>query len=339
LLASALVAATANAVSQVRDGPTSSAAAGSDVDLGLYSRSLIRNQGFVQGATSDTVTLASFAMAVPTGVNAPELEDVGAWSSYIELSDTIYGSKTFELSFLTGNTAPYDKKKAAHVERFFQTLQRHKDFYLLIEFMEDSNKPGFKILRFFALLRGDKTPEKVAVLNSCMLVFSMNLRMLKPKKKDGSAASADDPESLYQPNVTKFTFDCIFAALRANNIHIGRVDLKGCNRSYHAYWEILFSAAADNRDDFGRRPNKAAVEKEDEKKMREADPPLNVFLDPRDHLRIMFFKVDRDVEFRGKEVSTTCANAFLCPCCCSTLFSHHYIKEPLSTDYRFNIYR
>jgi hypothetical protein len=77
-------------------------------------------------------------------------------------------------------------------------------------------------------------------------------------------------------------------------------DFKGFIGSYWAYFKGRFAIAVQVRQDFGRNPFRAAVEYDDEIKMRTAaKPTLEVLSSYDDNLLVALYKVARDFMNRG----------------------------------------
>ena len=56
-------------------------------------------------------------------------------------------------------------------------------------------------------------------------------------------------------------------------------------------------------DDYGQKPNQAAIEYDNEYKMRHnADPPLKPFESPEDLLDMLLYKMSKEIGYRTDEV-------------------------------------
>ena len=120
---------------------------GRDIDAKVMGQSLVHNQTLVAGVSNDFAVVARLAKSNPDG--DLDYDDVHSWSSYIELSDTIFGEKTFDMSFLSSNTTGYDNQKSSNVADFFRILQKHPKLHVLLDLIDNPSAPGSKILRFF----------------------------------------------------------------------------------------------------------------------------------------------------------------------------------------------
>lgn len=186
------------------------------------------------------------------------------------------------MNFLTTNDPNYSARKSRYTKRFFEALQRHPNFYWMIEFVDDPDKPGFKILHFFAMLGGNVNEKKVDIFNMALLIFLMNLQKLKTGEQEQEESEdipfvseyldptidpkIQDPKnvnSLYKPKSLDTIMDKnVLAVLRANNINFYGQHLKTCACSVFGYCKKLQSAAAEIRPDF-LETKKAHVEHDD----------------------------------------------------------------------------
>ena len=281
------------------------------VDPAMLSTSLVARKQIVRSSEDGELSVADFVALPP--INTESVDSLAQWSSYAQLGSDVYGDKSVDIRALSGNSASYDKEKAVSFERFLRILQRHKEYYLMLEPVADPDEPessGIMIPRLFLLLRGNKTQQKMTLLNSIVLVFVMNLRTGKRGESSTTNVNEEDgetdPEKLYQPNTTVKILNHVFAVLRANGVCIGQADLKAGHGSYHAYLKALWNGTAAVRSDYGRLPYRASVLFDDEEAMRtRADPPFRPFeKENYEDLKMMtFYKSCRDSGYRNGEVS------------------------------------
>eukprot|EP00522_Entomoneis_paludosa_P007044 CAMPEP_0172446300 /NCGR_PEP_ID=MMETSP1065-20121228/5927_1 /TAXON_ID=265537 /ORGANISM="Amphiprora paludosa, Strain CCMP125" /LENGTH=1027 /DNA_ID=CAMNT_0013197383 /DNA_START=45 /DNA_END=3128 /DNA_ORIENTATION=- len=340
----AVAMASSTFATRLADGKKTTACSGESMDLNLVAASVVHGQAMVAGPSNDSVMLAAFAKAVPTDRDdtLPSLDDVSAWAEYIALDKNVHGGMTYDLAFVSGNNPKYVASCVRYFERFCEILRRHKKFKDLFVYIQDPQKPSFKILRLFHLLRGEVTEDKKILMNSLLLVFGMNFRKMeqaekkerrdaRQAKKNGTERSTssplqegkllnddetaadcpevdkDDAYKMYQSTTLATVFDCLWSVLHKAGIQVRAATLKNFPRSYHAYMKTIMEAAAKVRPDYGQLPNQAAVFQEDEVFIRTKAKPRFILFDKHyweDHLRILFYRFDRDIAYRSKEMLT-----------------------------------
>mmetsp|Transcript_45621 Transcript_45621/g.111100 ORF Transcript_45621/g.111100 Transcript_45621/m.111100 type:complete len:260 (-) Transcript_45621:1099-1878(-) len=151
------------------------------------------------------------------------------------------------------------------------------------------------MFRFVHLVSGPKDTNKYTAINAAMLCFSHCLRM------KGYEDKPDDPKGYYQPSATAKFIGNIFTVLHHNNCQYDHGSFKNQPGSYWNYFSIRFAMVATVRPEFGRR-KVAAVDHDNERKMRQASKPFN-FDDYTDLLYVLMWKVAREFTRRGgKEI-------------------------------------
>jgi hypothetical protein len=285
---------------RLKAAPSAMSAGAKGVDVNFVSASLVNCQPFVSGTKPHTVQLAHFSSFIPTLDTAPDLKDAAGWAQYCTANRSLFGEDSLDLKFISENTAGYDKQKASYVSDFFLYLQKHEHWHPMVDFVDSPWVPDQKLLRFFAILGGPSTPVKISVLNQALLCFSMSLRKKKSNFDD------DHPGSLYQMGVMKFIFDCLFATFRQNGMCVRRPDVESQPSSFSCYIKIIGKAAADFREDYGRRTNRALVDVKDDEKVRKST--LRVFDTEHadEHLRVLSYGMMGQIQYRGFEVSLVC---------------------------------
>ena len=219
------------------------------------------------------------------------LNDVSAWTSFA-LSDEaeLFGADTDDMIHDSGNKKGNDKSKIGAFARFIRAIDGHDQLCPRALLIDDPE--GGKVMRFVKLLRGTSTNIKMSLLNTLMLAWSYEFH--KPKVSKQSVAST------YQPNYTDKTIRQIFKCFHDCGITMCHADFRGFVGSYWCYFKGRFCIVVQVRPDFGRNPFRAAVEHDDEIKMRtEAKPPLKVSTSFDDNLLVALYKVARDFMNRG----------------------------------------
>jgi len=231
----------------------------------------------------------------PDGV---EEDNVAAWATFAQTSDTIYGVDTSKIQLETGNNKGNESDKIRIFRQFISTISRHPTLHPLVELVPDETTSG-KCFRLFTILRGTPDLSKKRVLNACILVWVLSFW------KKGFDRS--DIAGMPQPNYTDKCIKHIFKVLHDQYIMISHQEMKSLPGSYWHHLEKNFATACQTRADFGRKPNQAAVEHEDEAKLRnKADPPYRPLESYDDLLTLVLYKFNRDLFNRGgDEVSAS----------------------------------
>jgi hypothetical protein len=219
------------------------------------------------------------------------LNDASAWTSFALSDDSdLFGQETDSMIHDSGNVKHNDKQKIGAFARFIRCIANHDGLSQLAELVVDSE--GGLVMRFILILRGSKTTVKMHLLNTLMLAWSYDFHKLKIKKENAV--------STYQPNYTDKVIRQIFKCLHDSGITMNHSDFKSFIGSYWSYFKGRFAIAIQVRSDFGRNPFRAAVEYDDEIKMRtNATPKFEVTTCYNDNLEVALYKVTRDFMNRG----------------------------------------
>lgn len=219
------------------------------------------------------------------------LNDASAWTAFALSDDSdLFGEDTESMIHDSGNVKHNDKQKIGAFARFIRCIANHDGLSQLAELVVDPE--GGLVMRFIFVLRGSRTSVKMHLLNTLMLAWSYDFHKLKVKKE--SAVST------YQPNYTDKVIRQIFKCLHDCGITMNHSDFKTFIGSYWSYFKGRFAIAIQVRSDFGRNPFRAAVEYDDEIKMRtNATPNFEVSNCYNDNLEVALYKVTRDFMNRG----------------------------------------
>jgi hypothetical protein len=218
------------------------------------------------------------------------LNDACAWTSFALSDAELFGQDTDSMIHDSGNKKSNDRQKIGAFARFIRSIHDHEQLSPLARLIVDPE--GGKVMRFILLLRGSSTNVKMHLLNTLMLAWSYDFHMPKVSK--------DSAKSTYQPNYTDKVVRQIFKCFHDAGIMMNHADFRGFVGSYWAYFKGRFAIAVQVRSDFGRNPFRAAVEYDDEIKMRtNANPPLQVLSSYDDNLLVALYKVARDFMNRG----------------------------------------
>jgi hypothetical protein len=215
------------------------------------------------------------------------INDVQVWASYCINQDDLFGDETAKIKHNTGNKTENDKAKVSQVARFLRSIRDHNQLGALAELIDDAE--GGKTLRFLPLIRGLSTDVKRALLNTLFCVWSFNFHFPDKPKEDAS--------STYQPNYTDKVARQIWKVLHDQGVTMNHSEFQHYTGSYWAYFKGRFSIAVRIRSDFARNPLRAAVEYDDEVKMRSSD--MDIVNDYSTLLTVAIYKLSRDWCTRG----------------------------------------
>jgi hypothetical protein len=229
-----------------------------------------------------------------------ELNDVTAWMDYANHNDDIFGEDTAHMMHDSGNVKANDNSKISAFARFIQAISDHPHFSKLACLVPDPD--GGMVMRFLLLVRGSSNVLKMHLLNVLFLTWC---RVFHFPNLTGDKSAA---ELTYQPNYTDKHCRQIFTCLHVAGVTINHSHFSNFIGSYWAFQKGKFAVAVAVRPDFGKNPFRAAVEYDDEIKMRTmAEPPYRLEEDFRDNFYVMTYKVSRDLLNRGgNEVSQNC---------------------------------
>ena len=238
------------------------------------------------GSKSDLATMV--ASLPPDGQDE---DDVAMWASFAQTSDEIYGMDTSTIQLESGNKKGNETEKIRIFRDFAGALSRHKTLHKLVELVDDPTTNG-KILRIFSILRGHPDQAKKRVLNACLIVWAQN------HWKKGF--DRDDILGMPQPNYTDKCIKHIFKVFHDQFVHIQHSEMKVFPGSYWFHLAKNFARAAESRPDFGRKPNQASVEHDDEMKLRNnSSPPYRPEENYDDLFALILYKFSRDLFNRG----------------------------------------
>ena len=154
------------------------------------------------------------------------------------------------------------------------------------------------------MLRGIKTPEKKRVLNNIMVEFARNYRM--PGCTDLNA-----PESFHQPNVVQLRLKHLFKIFKDNGIPFQQSEYNSFTGSYMNVWKNFFLEVAPKRADYGRCPNRAAVDMQCAYKIRNASPPFLPYQIYDDLMACLTWESSVSIMLRKEEVSLCSTSVLL----------------------------
>ena len=257
----------------------------------------------VVAPVNNTIIIQNMLQALPSfpatqqSLEVPNVEDdkkrwVKEWSS-ATLKDIL--GKDIDVTRIEGVTTgnkPYQYQKKKSFNRFCESMRKHKLFATLAEEVGHDG-PNIRI-RLFDVVGGLPTPDKSKLLNNICINYAVNMKMkltqkLIDKIKEDGEIDVDTLETIdpvfnpevakkypqlakrmYQPGTVTTSLKHVFAVLHSNGVMINQRDFNNFPGSYLLYWTLAWEYAAAIRSDFGTRPNRAQVEMDGDKKIREA---------------------------------------------------------------------
>ena len=245
------------------------------------------------GKTIETVTIAKAPKT--TAPSGQSLDDVSKWVNFLANDTEWLGEDTEAIVSETGNNTSSDGAKVRTLYRFIITLRDHKQLGPLAHLVKAGDGMTF---RFIALVAGPKDTNKYKAINAAMLYFGKGLR------KKGYKDKPDDPNGFYEPNSTRKFYIQLFTVLKQYGCEFEHKDFATVAGTYQQYFKKKFEMVVAARPQFGKTPNRASVDHDDEEKMRHnAKPPMD-FNKYEDLLVVMMYKVGREFARRGgKEIT------------------------------------
>ena len=139
--------------------------------------------------------------------------------------------KTIDVSSLSFNTQPYERKKALTVRDFFHVLANHSQAAPLAEMIEDPDDPGTKRYRLFILTRAPPAPRKRKLLNWALLIYSLVHIKVRYRNMDLSKDPILYAQAQYEPNTAELHFKMLFAAFSKEHITYRQGEFTGEGRN------------------------------------------------------------------------------------------------------------
>jgi hypothetical protein len=210
------------------------------------------------------------------------LNDACAWTSFALSDAELFGQDTNSMIHDSGNKKLNDRQNIGAFAQFIRSIHDDKQLSLLARLIVDLE--GGKVMRFVLLLLGSSTNVKMHLLNTLMLAWSYDFHMPKVLKESAKLT--------YQPNYTDKVIHQIFKCFHDAGIMTNHANFRGFVGSYWAYFKGRFAIVVQVRSDFGHNPLRAAVEYNDEIKMRTNANLLLQVLSSYDHnLLVALYRV------------------------------------------------
>jgi hypothetical protein len=227
------------------------------------------------------------------------------WTQFVE---TIVESASSEDADKSVNTKRYEGKKIKLFTEYLTALRQHSLLRHLAEIDPETKKP-----RVFSVCAGVKSEEKWQVLNASLLEFSKKHKKAAAKKLTPHATDEEKAKVEYEPNSVLNSLKTLFVTLADNGIVYSLLHDFNRKGGFHAYWTDLWGKIAEYHPMLGRRPNKGEFEDDEDYLLRHAaDPPFDIWGNPRDALKIFYMNATYWFCIRGgKEVCRCCVCCFL----------------------------
>jgi hypothetical protein len=151
----------------------------------------------------------------------------------LALNPITLGLNDVALETLDVTSNGHQKRCAKEEHSFFCALANHPQAYPLAEMIVDPTMPHKKNYRFYILCRAPNAPNKHAMINWAVLIYSMVMVKVEFRNQDLSK----DPESFakaqYQPGVVLLNLKCLFIKFRKNDIYYQQgTDFNGKGKSF-----------------------------------------------------------------------------------------------------------
>eukprot|EP00536_Pseudo-nitzschia_multiseries_P011784 jgi/Psemu1/29998/gm1.29998_g len=166
------------------------------------------------------------------------------------------GPNTEKIKGLTFNTTAHEKKKKRFLAEFFRSLAAHPQAAPLAELIPDPETPSLMKHRFFIQCRAPPSPNNLALVNYCMLIYSMNLYKVIYRNMDLSKDAKLYADAQYHPNSVNQQMKCLFAIFGKEHINYSLATDFDHPGGFQAYWKKNF-AITGTQEIYGKLPNKA----------------------------------------------------------------------------------
>jgi hypothetical protein len=221
-----------------------------------------------------------------------ESDSLDKWSEFVQTDNSIYHRDpdiNNILKISSVSTAQYNHYKTTALTLCFKAIANNLSLAPLTMMMVDCHMRS--ISRFFLLCRGTCTSDKKDVVNACVLVYSLSLKIKKFCNVDVCNIPKEvAAQSQLQPNTVSKIHRTLFKIFKGNDVNYNLGDFKH-DSTFYAVWNKIFDDACKYRDDFGNKPQQAVVDLHDFQKMTNLEPPLPPEENYNDMLLVLLYKV------------------------------------------------
>jgi hypothetical protein len=266
-----------------------------------------------------------------------ETASISNIASFIRSCPDLYVNPEFTAALRKGAFVSTKHLQTSKVvqERLFDVIGKHPHLAFLSEHILDPNEGRLR-RQLFILCQGAKSQAKMEILNSVLLIFASSLLQKKYRGTDLSSLSTEElAEAQYQPSTLSTMHKQLFADFNREGITIKLSNFKTFHGSFQAYWKGSFLATAQLRPDYGRLPNQAPVDQDEDFKLRNnAKPPWD-FTQYNDLICVFVWQLLTTFMLRGcQEV-----RIFVAVDCCVFEFTdplfYHFLLFSQPTSLRF----
>eukprot|EP00536_Pseudo-nitzschia_multiseries_P000366 jgi/Psemu1/815/gm1.815_g len=190
------------------------------------------------------------------------------------------GPNTEKTRGLTFNTTAHKKKKKRLKAEFFQLLAAHPQAAPLADLIPDLEIPSLMKHRFFIQCRAPLYPNKLSLVNYCMLIYSMNLYKMIYCNMDLLKDAKLYAEAQYHSNSVNQQMKCLFAIFGKEHTNYSLATGFDHPGGFQAYFKKNFSITGEHRKSYSELPNKAQFDPKWFSKWWEASCSPQYPLDP-----------------------------------------------------------
>ena len=194
------------------------------------------------------------------------------WANFVRVDPNLYGSETERISKISSNLTDNNKDKKKTFIFFLEVLAAHPKFGPLAQ--EVVKPGGARTFRLFQLLQGKRTPEKMALLNSLLIVFVQHYVKQAYRQRGLSLCEMDPKDranAQYEPNVMKKAVKHLFNVLKRNGVGMERKDFDSFEGSFDSVVTNKFEETKQHRPDYGTLKHRAIEELQDDEKILRRD--------------------------------------------------------------------
>jgi len=183
-----------------------------------------------------------------------------AFASWARVAPNLYNTaeQTAAIKASKGTTKEYTGQKRRTVTRFFNILSAHKEPRIqALATLVHCPSTGADVYKLVTIVRGVRTPAKKCIVNTVVVIFCLNLRMIGEDGNtmvDVTGMSKEEIAQLkYQPSSLLTRLKHLFSWFTEQEIMFNQSDFKNYQGSFHAYLKDDFAETLTVRDDFGKR--------------------------------------------------------------------------------------
>ena len=209
-----------------------------------------------------------------------------AWARWARMNTTLYNDESTTTQIMSDFATDdrYRKDKIRSVERFFKIIASHDDPRVRgLADVVAHPETGEAIYRLVVLVAGIPTQAKKIMLNSCFVIYTINLVMvskvdgrLLDKLRLNTLSKEEKAKIQYEPSSLSTKYKHVFAWLHEHGVSFQCRQFKSMQGSFHAALKQKFQETIEQRSEYGKR-KPAVVDSQAQSKIRDPSNGLQPF--------------------------------------------------------------